>query len=128
VRIERPFVDLVGTGATPTPLTLTPGKKTSVSLPLMNNGNVAAKGSVNLELLVSIDGTEALATPLVTVPAKVSINPGASKPLKVKLTVPAGTTPGSAFVLVRVTGAGPLADLNASNGVLLTPIPVTLAG
>lgn len=128
VRIERPFVDLVGTGAAPTPLTLTAGKKASLSVPLMNNGNVAAKGSVNLDLLVSIDGTEALATPLVTVPAKVSINPGASKPLKVKLTVPPGTPPGSAFVLVRVSGVGPLADLNTSNGVLLTPIPVTLAG
>jgi hypothetical protein len=128
LRIERPFVDLAGTGAAPTPLALTSGKKSSLSVPLMNNGNVAAKGSVNVELFLSIDGTEALATPLATVPAKVSISPGASKPLKVKLTVPAGTTPGSSFVLVRVTGTGPLAELNASNGLLLTPIPATLAG
>jgi hypothetical protein len=128
VHIERPVVDLVGTGAVPTPLTFTPGKKTSLSLPLMNNGNVAAKGIVNLDLLLSVDGMEASAVPLATVPAKVSINPGASKTLKVKLTPPAGVTPGSVFLLVRVNGVGPLADLNASNGALLTPIPVTFVG
>jgi hypothetical protein len=63
------------------------------------------------------------------VPAKVSINPGASKTVKLKTTIPAtGATAGGFFVLVRVSGVGPLADLNASNGVLLTPIPVTLVG
>jgi hypothetical protein len=46
----------------------------------------------------------------------------------VKLTPPAGVTPGSVFLLVRVNGVGPLADLNASNGALLTPIPVTFVG
>jgi hypothetical protein len=29
---------------------------------------------------------------------------------------------------VSVSGVGPLADLNASNGALLTPIPLTLVG
>jgi hypothetical protein len=129
VHIERPVVNLVGTGAAPAPLSFTLGKKTSLSLSLMNNGNVAAKGSVNLDLLLSVDGTEASATPLATVPAKVSINPGASKTVKLKTTIPAtGATAGGFFVLVRVSGVGPLADLNASNGVLLTPIPVTLVG
>jgi hypothetical protein len=128
VHIERPVVNLVGAGASPTPLTLTAGKKASLSLPLTNNGNVPAKGSVNVDLLLSIDGMEASAKPLATVPAKVSINPGASKTVKLKLTLPAGTSPGGMFVLARVSGTGPLADLNASNGVLLTPIPVTIAG
>jgi hypothetical protein len=131
VHIERPFVDLVGTGATPTPLMLMLGRSASVSVPLMNNGNVAAKGSVNHDLQLSTDGTEASATPLATIPAKVSINPGAAKTLKLKAAIPAagaGASAGSSFLLVRVSGAGPLADLDASNGVLLPAIPVTLVG
>jgi hypothetical protein len=129
VHIERPFVDLVVSGAAPTPLTLTLGKKASLAIPLTNNGNVAAKGSVNLDLLLSVDGMEASGVPLATVPAKVSINPGASKTVKVKLTLPTtGATPGGSFLLVRLSGVGPLADLNASNGALLTPIPLTLVG
>jgi hypothetical protein len=69
--------------------------------------------------------------PLATIPAKVSLNSGAAKTLKIKAAIPAagaGTSAGNSFLLVRVSGAGPLADLDASNGVLLPAIPLTLVG
>ena len=65
-----------------------------------------------------------------TTPLKVSINPAATKNLKLRVALPpagAGLPPGNFFLLVRLTSAtSPLTDLNVTDGNFLPAIPLTV--
>jgi hypothetical protein len=131
VRIEKPFVNLVGQAGPEASLAF--GKQGRVSLPVLNAGNVGAKGKANLELFVSMDGTlePGRSFPLGTLGAvKVSAKPGATRPLKLKLVVPPefpdAFGPGSYFLVAELSAVGTLGDLNVSDGDLLGAVPFTI--
>jgi len=64
---------------------------------------------------------------LAALPARLSVNPGATKSLKLRATLPEGIPTGNFFLLVRLTSTtSPLADLNLNDGNFLPAIPVTI--
>jgi hypothetical protein len=99
-----------------------------LALPLRNNGNVMAKGTVAIELLASTDGTPANATSLGVVNAKVGLKPNAGKPAKLKLTLPASLPggPGTYTLLAKLTAVGSLGAPNETDGTVVGTIPVTI--
>jgi hypothetical protein len=131
VRIEKPFVDLVGQAGPPASLAF--GRPGRVTLPVLNAGNVAAKGLANVDLIVSLDGTlePGRSFPLEMVSGvKVSAKPGAEKPLKLKVALPdafpAPFGAGSYFLVVELSALDPLGALNVSNGDVLGAVPFTI--
>jgi hypothetical protein len=132
VRIEKPFVDLIGQAAAPAALSF--GRNATVSLPVLNGGNVLAKGLANVQLFVSLDGTleaeRSFALGALSA-VKVSVKPGAVKPLKLKLTLPQAFPPpfgaGSYFLVAELSALDALGALNVTNGDVLGAVPFTIA-
>jgi hypothetical protein len=131
VRIEKPFVELLGQAGPPASLAF--GKTGRLTLPVLNAGNVLAKGTANAELFVSLDGTLEPGTsfPLGTVSGvKVSAKPGATKPLKLTVALPqAFPEPfgaGSYFLVVELSAVDALGAFNVSNGDVLGAVPFTI--
>lgn len=118
VNILAPFVSLHGPGTGGT-LSATPGRPLTFSILLINQGDVTAAGSINLDSLLSTDGTLATATPLATSVQKISIKPSASKLLKVKCALPAASSAGSVTLLVKLQSNGALAGLNLLDGTIV---------
>ena len=84
----------------------------------------------SLTLLASTPGgAEADAVPLGIATGKVSVKPGASKPVKLKVTLPASLPagPGIYVLLVRLSAGGALAAPNTTDGTTMTSVQVTLA-
>jgi hypothetical protein len=128
VRVEQPVIRLNALPAPPgKPLAF--GKSASLALPLQNNGNVMAKGTVSIELLASRDGSPANAVSLGTVNAKVGVKPGASKATKFKLTLPASLPDGAGtyVLLAKLTSAGSLGAPNETDGTVVGSIQVDIA-
>lgn len=108
VVVKAPFVDLANqwNGSLPA---IASGKKVTLSVPLKNNGNVAAKGTVtfNVQAVAADTTLSAVATPAVPV----NIAAGKSKNTKVSFTMP--TLAAGTYHLV-VTAAFP-SDANAAD-------------
>jgi uncharacterized delta-60 repeat protein len=118
VQINAPFVDL--TGATlPGGQTFTVGKATTLPITLTNNGNIALKATVGLQILLSTDNTlDANDLPLgAAIPVKLSLKAQSSKATKVKVTPPAGTE-GEFFLFVEIDPTNQVAEKNESNNLL----------
>ncbi len=132
MRIEKPFVNLIGQAGPEASLAF--GRPGRVTLPVLNGGNVAARGEANVELFVSLDGTlePGRSFALGTVGAvKVSAKAGATKPLKLNLALPAAFPeafgPGSYFLVAELSAVGTLGELNLSDGEPLGAVPFTIA-
>jgi hypothetical protein len=127
LRVEQPFVSLTpSVNAVPLPRPVIVAKPLAFSIPLRNDGNVDAKGTAAVELLLSTDGSATTATSLGTVSAKVGVKPGSTKPAKLKASLPANLAPGTYFLLARVTGQGVLGTLNRTNGQVLAAVQFTI--
>jgi hypothetical protein len=119
--VADPFVRLLGVpGAGGKPITL--GKRASLSVPLQNAGNVpTTRAPATYTLLVSTDGTDAGAIFQTTAVGKLGLKPGASRPQKLSVTIPAGAfAPGAYTLIVKVN-----AELNETNGQTVALIPAT---
>jgi hypothetical protein len=122
INISAPFTDLSGT-ASPIGGGLTPGAKVSASVAVANAGNVAVKASVPVAIVASPgdqtlgNGDTTIATPTV----KMSINPGASKNVKLSFTLPAtGLAPGTYSLLAVLDAGGTLTtEKNTANNVVV---------
>lgn len=127
VAVEQPVIRIIVPAAAPLPRPLKLGKTGMVALPLRNGGNVMAKGTAAIELLASTDGTPANATSLGVVNAKVGLKPGASKPARLKLALPASLPagPGTYTLLARLTSVGSLGAPNETDGTIVGSIQVT---
>jgi uncharacterized delta-60 repeat protein len=118
VQINAPFVDLTGQ-ALPGGLTFPAGKATTMPVTIANNGNIALKATVGLQIFLSSDTTldvndVALGTAL---PAKLSLKAQSSKATKVKLTPPAGTE-GNFFLFIVIDPTNQVPERNESNNLL----------
>jgi hypothetical protein len=121
--VEAPRVHLVEGAVPPSPGKPIPiGGKGTLRVPLMNAGNVATtKTPATFTLVVSPVGSQ---TPIyqTTATAPLKLKPGASRPQKVNVVIPAGAlAAGSYTVSVKVDAA-----LNDTNGQVVTALPVTL--
>lgn len=123
VSVETPFVHLIGTGAVTPATVLTPGRRTTLPVPLRNDGNVATSNvPATFTLIFSTDDTEAGGVYTMTLAGKVSLKPGVAKPQKLATTIPAGSVAAGMYVLLVKLSA----DLNDTNGQIVAQIPATV--
>ena len=126
LEVQAPRVHLVNSGtAAPPKKPIVAGKKATLTVPLRNEGNVATtKTPATYTLIFSGDGAGAGAVYETTASGKLSLQPGAAKSQKVNVVVPAGSlAAGTYTIILRIS-----AELNDTNGQVLTLIPATAVG
>jgi hypothetical protein len=123
VNVQTAFVHLVSGGtATPPKKPIAAGKKTSLSVPMRNDGNIAtSKTPATYTLEFSTDGG-AMSVFQMTATGKVRLKAGQSKPQKVSFVVPAGSVPAGTYSLVVKLSA----ELNDTNSQVVTTVPVSV--
>jgi hypothetical protein len=124
VMVAQPFVSLTAPPISPGPKKpLKFGRRGVFTLALQNTGNVpTTAGPVTYSLVVSPDTTEAAGVFNTTASAKIKLKAGTVRPQRLRVTFPIGAfAPGQYFVLVKLT-----ADMNQTNGQVLTAIPFTI--
>jgi hypothetical protein len=122
IRISAAFTDVSPTfGAIPT-TPVAKGKRAKLTLNVSNAGNVDAKGTVPVTIALS---TESGLVTLGTANAKLAVKPGASKTVKLNLTVP-GDAPSGTFFLSASLAALP-DETNTANNTVLSDATMTIA-
>lgn len=128
VVISAPFVDLAGRFGT-LPAALASGKNISLPLTIQNLGNLAATGTIDVDLFASSDATldetdKSLAT---NIPVKINIKPGKSQ--NVKLRIPAGTSfvAGSDFLIANINTTQLLGEMIFSNNTIVSGSTIALS-
>lgn len=111
VNIAAPFVDLHNLFTGPLPATLTPGKHTTLQVPVSNDGNIAAHGVATITVSASTSSSGANATTLTTIKRPIAIGAGKTAKLAVPFLVPTLSS-GTYYVVTNVSLA---ADANAAN-------------
>jgi hypothetical protein len=110
--IQPAFVDLVNQWNGVLPATLpAAGKKLTLTVPVLDNGNVKAKGTVDVTITPILNGVAQ--TPIV-VGEKVSLTNGKTKTLHVKLVVPALAS-GTYTATLAITPVLGFVDSNPAN-------------
>jgi hypothetical protein len=122
VTIAAPFIDLALAAPTGLAASVTAGKKSKLTVPVQNLGNILAKGTATLTLAASTDGTANGAIQVATANVKVSIKPGATKNTKVSFTVPAGFATGSYTLFVTLTALD-FTDAQSANNLISAATP-----
>ncbi|HEX8911106.1 MAG TPA: choice-of-anchor D domain-containing protein, partial [Humisphaera sp.] len=131
VQIQTPRVTLagqsVGSGGS-----AAFGGKVKLAVPVLNTGNVPAKGTMNLDLIASIDGTVSTGTSFTMATlngVKFSAKPGQTKSVKLSFTVPptfpAPFAAGAYTLIVRVASSS-LGAAGVADGQTLAAIPFTV--
>jgi uncharacterized delta-60 repeat protein len=132
VTIAAPFIDLLAPAGTlgPAPAQLTPSLKFSFAVAVQNAGNTAAKATTDVKLYASNDTTlDAGDTALTGQTVKLSIKPGATKNVKLKLTLPATLPPaGNYFLILNLDDLKAIAESNETNNAVATSSATTIAG
>lgn len=113
INIAPAFVDLANQWNGVLPATFpVAGKKVTLVVPVLNNGNVTAKGTVDATITLSTGGVAG--TPIV-VPVKVSLPVGKVKKIHVKFTVPALTTGAAYSATLTISPVLGFIDSNSAN-------------
>jgi len=132
VTIAKPFIDLLAPAGTlgPAPAQLAPSVTFSFAVAVQNAGNIAAKATTDVKLYASTDATlDAGDVALTGQTVKLSINPGATKNVKLKLKLPATLPPaGSYFLILNLDDLKAIAESNEANNAVATSSPTTVAG
>jgi hypothetical protein len=133
VRLEQPRVTVTALPYVGGPAPLTLGKKATLSVPIVNGGNVPAKGTLAVDVIASTDSsTDAdksfvlQSLRRVKVRGKPNIDGKLTLKLLLPMTLPAGFIPGAYSLLIRITDA----SLNApgvAEQSILTILPATIS-
>ncbi len=108
------------------PATVDPGAKVTLALTLQNTGNIPAAGTASLAIFLSTSASGAGVTPAATVPLRVKLPAGQSKPYRVRFAIPRATAAGS-YYLVASLAAGTLRDTSAVGGVAVSAMPIMVS-
>jgi hypothetical protein len=122
VNIAAPFVDLHNLFTGSLPATLTPGKHTRLLVPVINDGNIAARGVATITISASTSSSGANATTLTTIKRPVAIGAGKTAKLAVPFLVPTLSS-GTYYVVTNVSLAP---DANAANNTGISSGTVTV--
>jgi hypothetical protein len=109
--ITPPFVDLDNLFTGAPPATLVPGKRTLLTMPVLNKGNVTAHGVVTVTIAASTSSSGAGGTTLATLKLPVLLAAGKTAKYNLRFLVPT-LAHGTYFVVTNVAIAG---DTNAAN-------------
>ncbi|HEX4797532.1 MAG TPA: VCBS repeat-containing protein [Humisphaera sp.] len=123
INIQPPFIDLANEwdGVLPTTLPLV-GKSFNLLVPVLNNGNVTAKGTVTLSLVLTSNGVD---SPAIIENEKVSISSGKTRKLHFKVVVPTLAT-GTYSATLTVTPLSGFVDTNSTNDAVVSSNTVTV--
>jgi uncharacterized membrane protein len=102
LEVQAAFIDLRGTVAKPTGA-LTPGGKASVTVAVINDGNIPVKSSVTIALAASTDSSGANPVAISSITKNLSIKNGATKNVPIKFTFPANLPAGTYFIVATIT-------------------------
>ena len=117
LHIDPPTVDIAIASPTLTGR-LAKGKRATVLVTARNDGNQMAKGIQPVRVRLSTDPSNpAAVSRTLDGTLKLSLKPGASKPARLKVTLPADLPPGSYFVVVELLTGAPWTDADASDNV-----------
>lgn len=127
VTISAPFVDLAGKFGR-LPSTLTSGKTVSLPLTIQNLGNIAATGTIAVDVFASADtALDASDKSLSTgVPVKINAKPGKSQNVQLHIPANPSVAPGSYFLIVNVNSTQTLSEKNPANNVVVSGLPILL--
>jgi hypothetical protein len=104
VNIAPPIVTLAAT-VSAAPFTIAAGKTVTLTLDISNSGNIPSTGNATISLGLSSDGSTELPGST-TLNRTVTIPNGKTVPLRLRFTVPVGTTPAMYFPFVSFTQGG----------------------
>lgn len=127
-RIAPPFVDLSNGWDRAVDPTLAAGQRVQLTVPVRNDGNVAARGSAELLTVASTDAVAGNADdlPVATVPQRLNLKPGKAKNLRARFQAPA-LPAGTYFLFVTFRLVSPLLDPNPLNDSLASTTQFTVA-
>ena len=126
VTITAAFVDLAGPALTGGN-TLLSGIPARLSIPVTDRGNVPVKATVQVAVTLSTgDPSQSADISLAPVAAKISLKPGGTGIVKIKVRVPAGSVPGNYFLLVRLDSANTVLERDEGNNLLASTLPSML--
>ncbi len=102
------------------------GKNVTVQIQIMNSGNIAAVGTLNLTLSTLADQVAAHGKFLMAAPPKsVQIKPG--KPLKFSVVIPAGAIAASYFLTGSIDPTNLFHDVNVANNIFVSSAALTVS-
>ena len=118
--------DLVTQGQSVTPVSVQDGQTTTASCTVLNQG-AAAAGASNLKYFLSSDNTYGTGDLLLATDAVPALNASASAPMSHIVTIPAGTAPGTWYILFVADADGQVAEVNENNNTGSAQLTVTSA-
>jgi hypothetical protein len=118
--------DLVTQSQAVTPASVQDGLTTTASCTVLNQG-AASAGTSNLKYYLSTDNTYSAGDILLATDAVAALNASASAAVSETVTIPAGTTPGTYYILFFADADAQVAEVNETNNVGSFQIAVTSA-
>jgi len=127
VTVAPANVTLTPTSFTPAGGTFTVGKRGATTLLVTNNGNVPYKGTMSITLHLSQDQTGGNSddTALEDFSKRVSIKPGATKRIRLNVSLPP-TVPAGPYYLAARVSASPVTGVNVAGGDLVSSSTFTV--
>jgi uncharacterized delta-60 repeat protein len=132
VAVQAAVTTLVGSSTPQSLRTVKYNQKVNLKAPLTNNGNVAAKGTLQLAALISTDGTTNPSSIVVasTLPNKsVNVNVNKTAQVQFQFKTPASSSvlaPGTYTLLIQLTKANVKNATNTTDGSTIAVIPFTI--
>jgi uncharacterized delta-60 repeat protein len=124
VAVAPAFVSLAGSGLSTT--TITAGRPATASLVLVNNGNVAARGSITVDFYLSTGDTTSGATQVGSTKVAIGLSAGRPHPYRLKFTAPATLAAGTFNLLAVVDPALTLSAGDRTVATVVDATPVTV--
>ena len=117
-------IDLIPLTPGASPVSVLDGQTTTASCTVKNQGTLAS-GTSNLKYYLSTDNTYSVGDVLLSTDAVTILNAGASVALNKVVTIPAGTTPGTYYVLFFADADAQVTESNETNNVASAQVTVT---
>ncbi len=117
-------IDLVALSPAASPVSVPDGQSTTASCSVKNQGTLAS-GASNLKYYLSTDNTYSAGDILLATDAVAALNAGASSPFSKAVTIPAGTTPGTYYLLFFADADAQVTETNETNNVSSVQFIVT---
>ncbi len=124
VAVAPAFVALAGSALATTAITA--GRSATVSLNLINDGNVTAKGKIDVVLYLSTDTTVAGGTQVGSAPVTVGLSAGKAHPYRLRFTAPALLASGTFHLLAVVDPADSLTPADRGDVLVVDASPVVI--
>lgn len=116
ITVAPPFVDLVNEFTGPLPTTLIAGKRTALTVPLLNQGNVAAHGVATATISASTSSSGSNSTTLATLKLPIILGAGKTAKYNLNFLVPTLTS-GTYHLVITVALPG---DVDSANNTVVS--------